>query len=265
MVQNFRIPKPEVNQFIANFGYVCLGFQGLGILMAIIFFSSNSYEGSSMMWIFVFPIGGMILFHLRYVIFARNPSDAQFLPQQELNQFRQQMRGKWTSESDPPNSCNTGTKLVQEIDCVDAQYTYSYFTKNGQRQATRALNIFKTPDGKYWFDNYGAQIYQLDLPNSMVCVNYIGQDWTWRRTSDGAPESAMQSNASGAPPVYSAPTAPPVYDGSMGSNNPGGGDTEWGKDAGKTIAEQIKDLNDLRDQGILSEAEFQSAKAKVLA
>ena len=33
----------------------------------------------------------------------------------------------------------------------------------------------------------------------------------------------------------------------------------------KSIAEQIKELNDLKDQGILSEDEFITAKAKVLA
>merc|ERR1740129_1304493 len=102
------------------------------------------------------PISAIALYYLRYVLLARNPSDARLLPQQELDQIHQQMHGKWQSHFTPSINCGN-TQQSQSIDVANGNYTYTYYTKNhGQRQATRALNIYRSPDNKYWFDNYGA-------------------------------------------------------------------------------------------------------------
>jgi len=225
MVQNFTIPKPEVHPVLANFGYVCGFLVILGMIIGFVSFSKPSWKRSSADMIIPIIIAalGPVLFYLRGVIFATNPSDAQLLPQEELNEIHQQMHGKWITTS-PPQGFQinlTSSQISQNIDVANGQYTYTYYVKDrGQRQATRALNIYRTPDNKYWLDNYGNQIYKLDLPDLIVCNTYIGYDYTWRRTSDGVPDAAMAPNVS----IHPTPTVPPSHDNSMGSNDVGDGD-----------------------------------------
>jgi len=68
--------------------------------------------------------------------------------------------------------------------------------------------------------------------------------------------TAMNNNA---PPTYQD-AAPPTYSAASGSGNPPNSSVSEGKD----LAAQIKELDSLRLQGIITEEEFQEAKMKVI-
>jgi len=282
-MQNFTIPRPQANPYIANAGYGFAACIALGFVMFAILPASTAKAGSGfnpaavIVPMLIFMLGGLGPF-IRYWIFAKNPDDARRLPENEMSDIDQKMQGKWQMEYDIHQNgiqCFQSTQ-VQEADVNNGNYTYTIYTRNrGMQKLMRKLEFFRSPDGRLWFDNYGLQVYELDLPNRFVAMNYIGQDVTWNRTSEGIQTTnhqpvynppAHNSN----PPAYN-PSAPPIYDfgpqsGSVAPPVTTSAPTQSGSNSGgKSIGQQLRELNDLKDQGILSQSEFETAKAKVLA
>jgi len=274
-MQNFTIPKPEVNPIIANMGYGFAACSILGFLLFIIIPASSmgpDFNPAVMLVPFIFfALGGAGPF-LRYLIFARNPDDAKRLPQHEMDDIDQKMQGEWQIEYDAQqnNGIQCGqTNMAQDVDVANGNYTYTVYRKHRTQKMVRKLDFFRSPDGRVWFDTLGGQVYQLDLPNKIVMTNYIGQNVTWNRTSGGA-------NMANQPPVYTNPnppaynpSAPPSYDSGTSAPPPvvsgSVAPSNQNNSGGKTIGEQLKELHDLEKQGILSPSEFETAKAKILA
>jgi len=270
MVDNFTIPKPQYNPIIANMGYLFGIISVIGFIMMVTMpLSATSSDGGVNMTSIFLPVilvlVGMLGPWIRYLIFARNPENARALPQHEMDEINQRMHGKWQSEYNAQqNGCNMGVVQAQENDVANGNYTYTVRGKNGTRSIVRKLIFYRSSDGRLWFDNYGAQVYELDLPNRFVAMNFMGQDVTWNRMSGGAQLENYNPVPASGPPAYTDPnppsynpSAPPSYD--TGTNN------STSSAGGKTIAEQIKELNEMKQQGILSQSEFESAKAKILA
>lgn len=273
MVSNFSIPKPGVNPLVANMGYLFGACTGVGVLLFMILPLTGGTindDGSFNMTGMILPLI-LILFGAlgpwgRYLIFGKNPDGARPLPQPEMDEINQQMHGKWQAEYNAQqgglNNCMNRVQ-AQENDVANGNYTFTSYGKEGRtRRNVRKLMFHRTGDGRLYFDNYGAQVYILELPQKFVAVNFLGQDITWQRMSGGAQLENLNpvpTYSAGAPPGYSSaapannPSAPPSYNAGSTSSS------------GKTIAEQIEDLNNLRRQGVLTQSEFETAKTKVLA
>jgi len=273
-MQNFKLLKPEGNPIIHNAGY---GFAACSILGFLLFailpasttsFDSGPHPAAIIIPLLLFIFGGIGPF-LRYWICARNPEDAEPLPQHEMDDINQKMEGQWQIEfsQNPLLQCLGGT--VEEVEVSNGNYTrYVYRRHHGSTKVINKLQFFRSSDGRLWFDNYGQQVYELDLPNRFVIVNHMGVDLTWKRRSG---EAQMNNQTpvytDSRPPAYNTnppdynPSAPPTYDsGTSGTVAPSNQNS-----GGKSIGEQLRELNELKEQGILSQSEFETAKTKVLA
>jgi len=177
MVDNYVKPKPERHAAVVNLGYALVVLVVIGVLLLI---------ADTKDWIIAlcFCAFSYVLWYARHVYFGQNPPSAQLLDLDELTKFRKDMNGEWTAELDPkqpefpPRSHpmiyfpSFGEKEIPTATvCVEGE---SYKADCGGRSVARNLQIFQSDDKRMWFDEYGLEIFELDLPKKLKLMDHLG-------------------------------------------------------------------------------------------
>lgn len=225
MVDNFAKSEPERHPVVSNVGYFSSFLALLGLILLIA--DTKDWIIALSFWVFAYT-----LWYARHVYFGQNPPSSELLDLAELTKFRNEMAGEWVAEMQtmqpdfPPRShplihcpsfseedTPTGSIFVEgenyKVDC-------------NSRKSRRSLQVFRSRDDRLWFDEFGLEIFELELPTKMKIMDHLGYVFTFRRpeeedaSHDVNPDQTKEKEEI---PVY--PEEPDVKEGDLQPNSDG--------------------------------------------
>lgn len=187
---------------------------------------------------------------------GETPDDAVPLPQEDADRLRALLQGTWQGRNEVHHVDFTVT-------VTGDKYSFSYISEETNEEETSpwfSFNFRKQPDGSLWFDDVGTKVIEGPSVTLIRAINSYKWRCQWRR-HDPYAVRVYTSNPNTVnhvgprPPVHPAPgSAPPVY---TKPTAPSGAPVD--------VSTQLSNLNDLKQQGLMSQSEFEAAKARILA
>jgi len=173
---------------------------------------------------------------------------------------------RWSKTYDFDNTTSLGMALDDKSGKVttvdDGGQAAEFGIKNG-------WIIYEVGFARYSRSKFQKAVNNKQNKRLRICFN------TLKRHDSGRTLGNIQDH--GAPPSYQDSSAPPVYDNSVGSGPPGYtaqsavAPTYTAQPAAAPSAPQVNDwaedlkkLNKLKDQGVLTDEEFAESKAKII-